>query len=99
MRAKFGEATHRALACLSGGEGSCLAIAKAIKSKTTTVGTMLLRLHKNKYIERRKIQEGTIVIDKDEGVTRPRYIFLYSLTDKGRRRIERFEAKASRRKR
>ena len=98
MRAKFGEATHRVLACLSGGEGSCLAIARALKSKPTTVGTMLLRLYKNKYIERRKVQEGTIVIDRDEGVTRPRYVYLHALTDKGRRRLERFAAKNQRRK-
>lgn len=99
MRAKFGEATHRLLACLSGGEGSCLAVSRSLHSKPTTIGTMLLRLTKHKYLERRRVKEGVIVIDKDEGVTRPRYVYLYALTDKGHRRLERFSSKGSRRKR
>ena len=99
MRAKFGEATHRVLGCLSGGEGSCHAVARSLESKPTTIGTILLRLYKYKYLERRKVKEGTIIIDEDDGVTRPRYVYLYALTDKGRRRLERFPAKGSRRRR
>ncbi len=99
MRARFGEATHRVLGCLSGGEGSCLAVASTLQAKPTSIGTILLRLTKNRYLERRRVQEGLIVIDKDENVTRPRYVYLYVLTDKGRRRLERFPAKGSRRKR
>ncbi len=99
MRARFGEATHRVLGCLSGGEGSCLAVAHSLKSKPTTIGTILLRLYKHKYLERHKVKEGIIVIDEDDGVTRPRYVYLYVLTDKGRRRLERFPDKGSRRNR
>ena len=87
------------LGCLSVGEGSCLVVANSLKAKPTTIGTILLRLYKHKYLDRRKVKEGTIVIDEDDGVTRPRYVYLYALTDKGRRRLERFVAKGSRRKR
>lgn len=40
------------------------------------------------HIQRERTQEGSIVIDKDEGISRPRYVYLYKITPKGLVRLK-----------
>ena len=64
-------------------------IAKAVKCRVSTARTTLLNLKNQDNVERKKIEQGTVVIDRDEDITRPRYVFVYSITEKGYKRLER----------
>lgn len=99
MRARWNQTTEAILTTLSAKKGaSSEDIARRIKATVTTVSTTLLRLFKAGNVEREKVQDGEVVLDEEEGVTRPRHIYRYSITEKGIRRLEWITGSKKRRK-
>jgi predicted ArsR family transcriptional regulator len=68
-------------------------VAKQIRCRVGTVRTTLTRLHRYGQVSRKKIQRGTVVVDKDEGIERPRFMNLYAITEKGHKRLEQIVGK------
>ena len=93
MRARKNQTTVRILAELEKGSGTALEIAERLQEGTTKISTILLRLYQQGHVGRERIRQGVIVIDKDEGVVRPRHLFQYSINEKGKSRHERIAAK------
>lgn len=87
MRARWNETTERVLSSLEGGKSTAEGVSEGLKAGLSTVRTLLLRLTKQGNAEREKTQEGSVVIDREEGIERPRYVYLYSITEKGRGRL------------
>lgn len=88
MRARKNEATLAILIALGTGEHSAQTIAAALNTQIPKVSMILLKLVGYGQVTRRKVQDGEITVDADEGVTRPRYIYLYTITGPGHQRIE-----------
>lgn len=88
MRARWNETTWTILAeLLSGGNATVREISKSIKSEEGNVSTILLRLYRAGHVERESIQSGQVVIDREEGVSRPKYVYSYSITKRGEGRL------------
>jgi len=87
MRSGYNETTAAILGALSGKKGSADAVAKALGMDISTVSSTLLRLFRYGHVDRERVQRGHIVLDEDEGVTRPRYVYLYSMTGAGKKRL------------
>ena len=88
MRARWNETTALVLGALEGGKKTSEGIAKALKTNVSKVRTILRRLWEQKNIEREKVEQGVVVVDEEEGVERPRYVYLYSITGKGEARLD-----------
>ncbi len=89
MRNRYNETTLEILGVLARAPATCPGIAKALRMHPTTVGSTLLRLFRHGNVAREKIREGKIVVDRDEKITRPRYVHVYRLTKKGHDRLQR----------
>jgi predicted transcriptional regulator len=87
MRARWNETTAKILGALNEGEKTAEGIAHALKTDVSKVRSILRRLWEQKNVEREKRQQGTVVVDKDEGIERPRYVYLYSISEKGQARL------------
>jgi len=87
MRARWNETTGALLTALLKGKAAVEDLSKALKAAPTTVGTVLLRLYRAKNVDREKIEDGVVVIDAEEEVTRPRHVYVYSITEKGKARL------------
>lgn len=88
MRNRFRESTAAILEALTRGSATCQEIAQACTLGITNTGSILLRLYRMGHVLRERTQEGDVVIDKDENISRPRYVYLYSLTPKGGVRLK-----------
>lgn len=53
----------------------------------TTMVT-LSRLASQGSIERKKVERGKITVDKEEKIVRPRYVYVYTISQKGIDRLE-----------
>jgi predicted transcriptional regulator len=71
-----------------GGEGTAQAIAVRAGRNIPIVSMTLLKLLRDGHVSRRHAREGDIVVDQEEGISRPRYVYVYSITPKGVRRLE-----------
>jgi DNA-binding MarR family transcriptional regulator len=89
MRARWNELVTRVLGQLSREPGTAAELADELKAGVSNISTTLLRLTDQGHVERERIEDGEIVLDKDENITRPRYVFRYSITDKGKGRLAR----------
>lgn len=89
MRARWNETTRAILAeLLSGGAATVREISKAVDSEEGNASTILLRLYRAGHVERERVQAGKVVIDREEGVSRPKYVYSYSVTKRGNGRLE-----------
>lgn len=88
MRLQKGERTAEILRVLSRKDATAEAVAKTLKAGGSNIASLLLRLIHSGHVKRATIQHGTVVIDEDEGITRPKHVFLYSITPKGEERLE-----------
>jgi predicted transcriptional regulator len=88
MRARWNETTEAILVALASGKSTVKEIAKEIESEEGNVSTILLRLFRAGHVGREKVEVGKVVIDREEGVSRPKYIFEYSITDRGGGRLQ-----------
>jgi predicted transcriptional regulator len=88
MRNRFRESTAAILAALVRGSATCQDIAQACSLGITNTGSLLLRLYRMGHVTRERTREGDVVIDKEENISRPRYVYLYSLTPKGEVRLK-----------
>ena len=88
MRARWNETTRAILAeLLSGGAATVREISKAVDSEEGNTSTILLRLYRAGHVERESVQSGKVVIDREEGVSRPKYVYSYSITKRGEGRL------------
>jgi predicted ArsR family transcriptional regulator len=88
MRARKNESTAAILQELTRGDGTCQAIAGRLGTKGPKVSMILLHLVRMGQASRKTVHEGEIVVDQDEGISRPRYVYVYSITQKGASRLE-----------
>lgn len=89
MRARWNELVTKVLGKLSRESYTVAELADELKAGNNNISTTLLRLTDQGHVERERIEDGEILLDKDEKITRPRYVFRYSITDKGRGRLSR----------
>lgn len=87
MRARWNETTAGVLGALSEGKKTSEGVAKALRTKLSKTRTTLRRLWEQGNVEREKVQQGTVVVDEEEGIERPRHVYLYSITKKGEGRL------------
>ena len=86
-RAGFNETTGRVLEYLEAeGRKTSEGIARALKLTLTNARAILSRLARQAAVDREKVQQGEFQVAGD---TRPRYVYLYSLNGKGKRRLKR----------
>lgn len=90
MRNRKNETTAVVLEKLAalGGEGTIQAIAERARRNVPVVSMTLLKLLRGGHVARRRAREGTIVVDREENISRPRYVYVYSITSKGVGRLE-----------
>jgi predicted transcriptional regulator len=93
MRARYGEKTAKILLALTRRDMTAAQLAKAVHGRQTSTMTILLRLYQYGQVDRQKTEDGVVVVDRDEGVERPRYVYVYSITDKGHQRLEKMTGK------
>lgn len=91
MRARKNESTAAILEALAAGEASAKKIAATLNTNIPKVSMILLNLTRHGYVSRRSVQEGVIVVDQEEKIERPRYVFLYSITERGVARLDRIQ--------
>ena len=89
MRARKNQTTVRLLGILANGSGTAQGIAKQAAIPVPRASMTLLNLFRAGHVSRATVREGDIIVDEEERVTRPRYVFVYSLTKKGLARLER----------
>lgn len=90
MRARKNETAGRILAFIAGKRGARVReIAAKLKLGEQNVGATLKRLLEQDCVERERVQDGRVVIDEDENVSRANYCFVYSITEKGQERLQR----------
>jgi len=95
MRARKNETTSAVLQELTRGESTAQGIANRLETKVPKVSMTLLKLVRAGHVTRKAIHEGEIVVDADEKIVRPRYVFSYSITKKGVSRLETILASAA----
>lgn len=88
MRNRYRESTLAILEFLARTQGTCQDVAAECGLGITNVGSLLLRLARMGHVDRQRARQGVVVIDKDEKITRPRYVYLYSITPKGSARLK-----------
>lgn len=101
MRARKNEATLRLLRFIaSHDKKEAQEIASRLGASIPSTSAILLRLTRWKQLSRSKVQNGEVVMDVEENIKRPRYAFVYSITDRGLGRLKILEKreKQSRRK-
>jgi len=88
MRARWNETTRAVLEVLVREDGSTVReISKEVDSEEGNISTILLRLYRAGHVSRERVEDGRVVIDQEEKVSRPRYIYEYSITERGRGRL------------
>ena len=92
MRARKNEATMAILAALTKGPQTAEAIATFLNTKVPKVSMILLKLVRFGHATREKIEDGIVVMDAQEKIVRPRYVHVYSITDKGDVRLDYLKA-------
>lgn len=88
MRARWNETTEAILQAITQGKSTVREISKVIDAEEGNVSTILLRLYRAGHVERERVEAGRVVVDKEEGISRPKYVFEYSITDRGGGRLE-----------
>lgn len=83
MRNRYRESTAAILGSLSHGPANCESCAQACGLHVNNTATLLLRLSRMGHVSRERTQQGTVVIDQEEGISRPRWVYVYTLTPKG----------------
>lgn len=99
MRARWNETTEAILQAIKGGKSTVREIAKEVDAEEGNVSTILLRLYRAGHVGRERVADGKVTIDREEGVTRPKYIFEYAITDRGGGRLQYIENARKGRKR
>lgn len=90
MRARKNETTGRILAFLAGKRGAKVReIAGKLKLGEHNVAATLKRLLCQGNVQRQRVEDGRVVIDEEENITRANYCFVYSLTENGQERLQR----------
>lgn len=87
MRSRWNETTEAILQAITQGKATVREIAKLVDAEEGNVSTILLRLYRAGHVERERVEAGRVVVDKEEGISRPKYIFEYSITDRGGGRL------------
>jgi len=89
MRARWNETSERILSFVAKKNGVKVEdIAQHLGANPSNISTILLRMFRQGCVLRDRVQDGTIMIDRDEGVTHPRYVYVYSVTDRGMERLK-----------
>lgn len=99
MRARWNETTEAILGALTQGKSTVREISKAVEAEEGNVSTILLRLYRAGHVDRERVQAGKVVVDREEGISRPKYIYEYSITDRGGGRLKYIENSMKGRKR
>jgi predicted transcriptional regulator len=94
MRARWNEVTGKILALLKREEMDADTVSKHLQSNGTKASVILLKLYRQGSVNRKSVKDGEIVLDKDEDITRPRYVYVYSITDQGLERLSRIRGEA-----
>ena len=89
MRARYSERTAKILLALARRSMTAEELSKAIRCRVGTVRSTLTRLVQYRQVSRERIQDGTVIVDKDEKIERPRHLYRYTITGKGHDRLER----------
>lgn len=95
-RARWNETTRQILEEVKLGKGSAEDVAVALETDVRKVSTILLKLSRQGCVERVKVQRGVVLLGVEDGkkITRPRWFYVYSITDKGKIRIDRITVNA-----
>jgi predicted transcriptional regulator len=89
MRAKWNETNRLVLETISAKPKlAAQQIAERVGKGVRSVSTILLRLHRQGCVSRTRIVDGEVTVDVEEGISRPRYVYVYESTEKGRHRLE-----------
>src|SRR5574342_1182256 len=83
MRSRWNETTEAILQAITQGKVTVREIAKAIESEEGNVSTILLRLYRAGHVGRQRVEAGRVMIDREEAVSRPKYVFEYAITNRG----------------
>ena len=98
MRARWSETTTRILKAFRRGFLPVEEIASRAGIGLSNARTTLFRLYRYRHVKRKKIQDGYIVVDEEEGIRRPRIVYVYTITEEGKARRDWLDANLSRRK-
>lgn len=93
MRARKNETTARVLNALLERRGTAQDLAARLRANVPRISMTLLKLVRSGHATRTVVTHGKIVVDKDEGIERPRRFFLYSITEKGAARLKVIQGK------
>jgi predicted transcriptional regulator len=86
-RARRNETAYAILEAISKRPSAAREIAERLKAGEANVGTTLRRLWTQGHVKRERLEAGKVLIDKEEEVSRPLYVYRYSLTPRGRERL------------
>lgn len=86
-RAGWDETTGSILACLAKRDATVEQIARTVKAGEGNVSTILLRLTRAGHVSREWISQGRV--DLGGGASRSRYVYIYSITERGEARLSR----------
>lgn len=92
MKALWNETTAKILATLADREGrDVIEISKKIKTREGNASTILLRLLRQGHVTREWVEDGKVLLGRTENgdVTRSRYVFFYTITKKGLKKLAR----------
>lgn len=99
MRARKNEATLRLLKFVaSNDKEEAQEIAKRLDASIPSTSAILLRLTRWQQLSRVKLQNGTVVMDAEEDIERPRYAYVYSITERGLGRLKILEKRMSKKR-
>lgn len=89
MRARKNQTAGRVLSYLAGRDAMAREVSSKLRLGQHNIAATLNRLYKQECVDRNKVEDGEVVIDQEEKITRKNYCFMYSITEKGRERLER----------
>jgi Mn-dependent DtxR family transcriptional regulator len=91
VRKKHSERSLQILKALDINDGSALDVSKRLRVAKNLVNNLLLRLRAGGYVRRDRVQQGVVIIDKDEHLERKKMVYVYSITKSGVARKKRLE--------
>lgn len=87
---RYNETTARVLEILSEKPATAEAIARKLECSRSNVTTILIKLRKFGGVDRKQVRKGDVVIRAtNPPVTRENLVYVYSITEAGRDRLER----------
>ncbi len=88
-RARYAQRTEKILLALARKDQSADQLADGMRCGIGTVRATLLRLVQYGQVSREKVEDGVVVVNVQEGIERPRWIYVYTITDRGHARLDR----------